>query len=40
MNGSVGGNPLMRWFALGIGPMIGRDFEAGLGNLKSLAERR
>jgi uncharacterized protein YndB with AHSA1/START domain len=40
MSGSMGTNPLMRWFALGIGPLIGRDFEAGLANLKTLAEKR
>lgn len=40
MNGDMGGNPLMRWFALGADSMIGGDFEAGLANLKALAERR
>jgi uncharacterized protein YndB with AHSA1/START domain len=37
--GDLGGNPLMRWFALAMDGLIGRDFEAGLANLKLLAER-
>lgn len=40
MNGDTGSNPLMRWFALGAGPMVGDDFEAGLRNLKTLVEQR
>ncbi len=39
MNGDMGSNPLMRWVALASDQMIGADFEAGLANLKSLAEK-
>jgi uncharacterized protein YndB with AHSA1/START domain len=38
MNGDMGRNPLARWFALGAGGMIGKDFDAGLAKLKSTAE--
>lgn len=40
MSGDLGGSPLMRWFALAADHLIGRDFEAGLANLKRLVERR
>lgn len=40
MNGDMGGNPLMRWFALASDKMIGGDFAAGLANLKAVAEKR
>ena len=36
--GDVGGNPLMRYFALAMDRMLGPDFEGGLKNLKALAE--
>jgi len=39
MNGDMGGNPLLRWFALAADRMVGKDFEAGLANLKTLAEK-
>lgn len=39
MNGDMGGNPLYRWFALAMDSMVGKDFEAGLANLKALAEK-
>lgn len=38
--GDMGGNPLMRWFALAMDGMVGKDFDAGLANLKALAEKR
>lgn len=38
MNGDMGSSPLMRWFALNADAMVGQDFEAGLANLKALAE--
>jgi len=39
MNGDMGRNPLFRWMALGADRMIGKDFEAGLANLKAVAEK-
>lgn len=39
MAGNMGSNPLLRWFALGADRLMGPDFEAGLANLKLLAER-
>jgi uncharacterized protein YndB with AHSA1/START domain len=39
MNGDMGSNPLFRWMALGADGMVGKDFEAGLANLKALAEK-
>jgi uncharacterized protein YndB with AHSA1/START domain len=39
MNGNMGPNPLFRWMALFGDRMVGPDFEAGLANLKALAER-
>ena len=38
MDGDMGGNPLMHWMALMMDRMVGKDFEAGLANLKGLAE--
>ena len=40
MNGDMGSNPLFRWLALFGDRMVGPDFEAGLANLKTLAEQR
>jgi Polyketide cyclase / dehydrase and lipid transport len=39
MNGNMGSNPLMRWMALFGDRMVGSDFDAGLANLKALAEK-
>jgi uncharacterized protein YndB with AHSA1/START domain len=39
MNGNMGSNPLFRWMALFGDRMVGPDFEAGLANLKALAEK-
>ena len=39
MNGDMGRNPLFRWMALGADSMVGKDFEAGLANLKTVAEK-
>ena len=39
MNGNMGSNPLFRWFALFGDRLVGPDFEAGLANLKALAEK-
>ena len=39
MNGNMGTNPLFRWIALFADRMVGKDFEAGLGNLKAVAEK-
>jgi uncharacterized protein YndB with AHSA1/START domain len=39
MSGDVGGNPVGRWFALLAERFVGPDFEAGLANLKALAEK-
>jgi uncharacterized protein YndB with AHSA1/START domain len=39
MNGDMGRNPLFAWFALFADGMVGKDFEAGLANLKALAEK-
>ncbi len=36
--GEFGGNPFMRYFGLMMDRMVGKDFDAGLGNLKQLAE--
>lgn len=38
MNGDAGGNPIGRWFGYFIDRLVGPDFEAGLNNLKKLAE--
>jgi len=37
--GDVGLNPVMRYFSLGMDSLVGGDFEAGLTNLKTLAEK-
>jgi len=39
INGDMGANPLMRWFALGADSMVGKDFAEGLAGLKTLAEK-
>ena len=39
MNGDMGGNPIFRWMALAADRMVGMDFEAGLANLKAVAEK-
>jgi uncharacterized protein YndB with AHSA1/START domain len=38
-NGDVGGNPLKHYLAMMMDRMVGPDFDAGLANLKSLAEK-
>jgi uncharacterized protein YndB with AHSA1/START domain len=37
--GDMGANPINRYFALMMDRMVGPDFEAGLANLKGLAEK-
>ncbi len=37
--GDMGANPVNRYFGLMMDRMVGPDFEAGLKNLKALAER-
>jgi uncharacterized protein YndB with AHSA1/START domain len=39
MNGDMGSNPLFHWLAMFGDKMVGPDFEAGLANLKALAEK-
>lgn len=39
MDGDMGKNPLFHWMALFADGMVGKDFEAGLVNLKAVAER-
>lgn len=39
-SGNVGGNPLKHYVAVAMDHMVGPDFEAGLVNLKALAEQR
>lgn len=39
MNGDMGGNPIFRWMTLAADGMVGKDFEAGLANLKAAAEK-
>ncbi len=39
MNGDMGKNPLFHWIALFADGMVGKDFEAGLANLKAVAEK-
>jgi len=36
--GEVGANPINRWFGRFMDRMVGKDFDAGLANLKRLAE--
>jgi uncharacterized protein YndB with AHSA1/START domain len=38
-SGDVGGNPLKHYFTLMMDRWVGTDFEAGLANLKALAEK-
>lgn len=38
--GDMGGSPINRWFALFMDRLVGPDFEAGLANLKRVAEAR
>jgi uncharacterized protein YndB with AHSA1/START domain len=38
-NGDVGGNPVKHYLAVMMDRMVGPDFEAGLANLKALAEK-
>jgi uncharacterized protein YndB with AHSA1/START domain len=40
MHGNMGSNPMFRWIALFADGMVGQDFEAGLKNLKAVAEKR
>lgn len=37
--GEFGGNPFLRYLGLIMDRMVGKDFEAGLNNLKALAEK-
>lgn len=39
MNGDMGANPLYRWLGLFMDKITGPDFDAGLANLKTLAEK-
>jgi uncharacterized protein YndB with AHSA1/START domain len=39
MNGNMGSNPLFRWMALFADGMVGKDFDAGLANLKARVEK-
>ncbi len=39
MNGDMGNNPLLRWMTLFMDGMLGKDFDAGLANLKAVAEK-
>ncbi|MFX7894998.1 SRPBCC family protein, partial [Acinetobacter baumannii] len=39
MDGDMGRNPLNRWMGLFMDRMVGPDFDAGLANLKALAEK-
>ena len=39
MNGDMGSNPVYRWMGLFMDKMVGPDFDAGLANLKALAEK-
>lgn len=36
--GDMGGNPINRWFGLFMDDLVGPDFEAGLANVKRIAE--
>jgi hypothetical protein len=38
MEGDLGHNPLYRWFGVFMDKLVGPDFEAGLANLKRVAE--
>jgi uncharacterized protein YndB with AHSA1/START domain len=37
--GDMGSNPMNRWFGLFMDSLVGPDFQAGLANLKQLAEK-
>ncbi|MEO6024084.1 MAG: SRPBCC family protein, partial [Burkholderiales bacterium] len=37
--GDLGNNPINRYFGLMMHSWVGKDFEAGLANLKTLAEK-
>ena len=39
MNGDMGHNPLFHWMALFADEMVGKDFDAGLARLKTVAEK-
>jgi len=39
MDGDMGRNPIYRWMGLFMDKMVGPDFDAGLANLKALAEK-
>lgn len=39
MDGDMGANPVYRWMGLFMDRMVGPDFDAGLANLKALAEK-
>ena len=39
VDGDMGSNPVLRWLALAMDSMVGKDFDAGLANLKALAEK-
>lgn len=39
MNGDMGRNPIYRWMGLFMDKLVGPDFDAGLANLKALAEK-
>ena len=39
MNGDMGANPAYRWMGLFMDKMVGPDFDTGLANLKTLAEK-
>lgn len=39
MNGDMGSNPLFHWVNLMSDRMVGKDFDAGLANLKAVAEK-
>lgn len=39
MDGDMGANPAWRWMGLLMNRMVGPDFDAGLANLKTLAEK-
>ena len=39
MDGDMGSNPIYRWMGLFMNKMVGPDFDTGLANLKTLAEK-
>lgn len=39
MNGDMGKSPVARWMTLFMDSMVGKDFDAGLAKLKSVAEK-